>query len=139
MARHRLSAADRRRIEELGAAGHDDGSIAELTGRDRKTVAKVLAKRLVAARPTASRRELATRQSQNRLRLQRSLCPPSVTAEPFSEAWWVQCERSFRAGYAVGRLEEIVALETHPSAHEVVANSQISSRLGRTNRTSSRR
>lgn len=133
MARRRLSAAERARIEELRAAGYDDGSIAELTGRDRKTVAKVLAKRFVAGRPTASRRELAKCQAQGRAQFRRSLCPPAITAKPNSAAWWAQCEKSFRAGYAVGRLEEIVARETHPSTGEIVAKSQIDSPRVRNN------
>lgn len=36
-----------------------------------------------------------------------AICPPSISATPFSEAWFAQCERVFAEGFRRGRALEL--------------------------------
>lgn len=82
----------------LARSGETDAAIAEALRRDRSTIAKVVARELQKQAKSPERRNAAASIAAAMARAQRGLCPPSITAEPFSDAWWSQNQSSFCAG-----------------------------------------
>lgn len=124
--RHPLSAAERQQIAALGNAGASDQEIAAFLKRDRATVAKVLAKEVRRSGATG-RRSAGAAAAAARVLAYRGLCPRWVKAEPFSRAWFRQCDSSFKAGFISGRAREQQERKRQGKCGELCASSRIDS------------
>lgn len=95
-----LSSDEREEISRWRAGGRSMRSIAKQLDRDPSTIRKFLARLAIGdrvdARLALSTVAKAIAQEQANAK---ELCPPSITAKPFTEGWWAQNERSFAAGF----------------------------------------
>lgn len=113
----------RQTVEEilrLAGQGMPSDRIATRVGRPERAVKVIVAtgvaparrrdrrnRRVSSATPMAS--IAAAQREADRARRARhaAICPPSISATPFSEAWFAQCERAFAEGYRRGRALEL--------------------------------